>query len=137
MRRPLDLFVGIVERQVEHLRQLATNGRLAHAHHPDKHQRSVDPPRDAGDFGRAEKGRVKFHCRAAYSWASAGCKYRLVVSVLPGWMSRNVSRMRVMKKLAVACALALAAIVVVAWIKGGAQPMQWIEQPVVAGTAPQ
>lgn len=28
---------------------------------------------------------------------------------------------------------ALAAILVVAWIKGGAQPMEWVEQPVVAG----
>jgi len=42
---------------------------------------------------------------------------------------------RVIKLVAVVGALALAAIVVVAWIKGGAQPMRWIEQPVSVGTA--
>lgn len=40
-----------------------------------------------------------------------------------------------MKKFAVVGALALAAIVMVAWTMGGAQPMRWIEQPVSAGTA--
>jgi hypothetical protein len=40
-----------------------------------------------------------------------------------------------MKKLAVVGAFALIAIMSVAWIKGGAQPMQWIEQPVRPGTA--
>jgi hypothetical protein len=49
----------------------------------------------------------------------------------------EVWRKRVMKKVAVAGALALAAILVVAWIKGGAQPMQWIEQPVSAGASTQ
>ncbi|MFM2372818.1 MAG: hypothetical protein RIS85_2540 [Pseudomonadota bacterium] len=38
--------------------------------------------------------------------------------------------MRVMKKIAVVGVVALAAILVMAWIKGGTQPMQWIEQPV-------
>ncbi|MDP3551372.1 MAG: hypothetical protein Q8R81_13420 [Novosphingobium sp.] len=41
-----------------------------------------------------------------------------------------------MKKLAVVGAIALIAILSVAWVKGGAQPMQWIEQPVTPGTAP-
>ncbi len=35
-----------------------------------------------------------------------------------------------MKKLAVIGAVVLIAFVSVAWIRGGAQPMQWIEQPV-------
>ncbi|WP_255352426.1 hypothetical protein [Novosphingobium sp. AAP83] len=35
--------------------------------------------------------------------------------------------------IAVVGALAFAAVVVMAWIKGGAQPMRWIEQPVSAG----
>ncbi|MCY1671769.1 hypothetical protein OVA07_12240 [Novosphingobium sp. SL115] len=35
-----------------------------------------------------------------------------------------------MKKIAVVGVGMLAAILVVAWIKGGTQPMQWIEQPV-------
>ena len=40
-----------------------------------------------------------------------------------------------MKKLVVAGVLLLAAFLTVAWIKGGAQPMQWIEQPVRPGVA--
>lgn len=40
--------------------------------------------------------------------------------------------MRVMKKIAVVGVVALAAILVIAWIKGGTQPMQWVEQPVNA-----
>jgi hypothetical protein len=34
-------------------------------------------------------------------------------------------------------ALALAAVLVIAWIKGGAQPMRWIEKPVSAGSVQQ
>lgn len=45
--------------------------------------------------------------------------------------------MRVNKIVAVVGALALTAVFVIAWIKGGAQPMRWIEQPVSAGVAPQ
>lgn len=45
--------------------------------------------------------------------------------------------MCVSKLIAVISALALAAFVVIAWIKGGAQPMQWIEQPVSAGALAQ
>lgn len=50
--------------------------------------------------------------------------------------------MRVNRIVAVVSALALAAILVaailvMAWIKGGAQPMRWIEQPVSAGALQQ
>ncbi|MFC4192439.1 hypothetical protein ACFQFS_02885 [Novosphingobium lubricantis] len=42
-----------------------------------------------------------------------------------------------MKKVMVACAVVLAAFVVLAWIKGGTQPMRWIEEPVsVAAVQP-
>ncbi|NLR69964.1 hypothetical protein HGI47_03605 [Novosphingobium sp. ERN07] len=41
-----------------------------------------------------------------------------------------------MKKFAVVGAVILAAFLSLAWIKGGAQPMQWMEQPVDRGTAP-
>lgn len=52
------------------------------------------------------------------------------------------SEMRVNRIVAVVGALALAAILVtailvIAWIKGGAQPMRWIEQPVSAGALQQ
>lgn len=41
-----------------------------------------------------------------------------------------------MKKFAVVGVVMLAAFLSLAWIKGGAQPMQWIEQPVERGSAP-
>ncbi|CAH0496741.1 hypothetical protein NVSP9465_01786 [Novosphingobium sp. CECT 9465] len=47
------------------------------------------------------------------------------------------SVMRVKKMIAAVGAVVLAAIVVMAWIKGGAQPMRWIEQPVSAGATAQ
>lgn len=42
-----------------------------------------------------------------------------------------------MKKLAVAGALLLVAILLLAWMKGGTQPMRWIEQPVGNGSPSQ
>lgn len=38
-----------------------------------------------------------------------------------------------MKKVVVASAVMLFAFLLLAWIKGGAQPMQWIEQPLEPG----
>lgn len=38
-----------------------------------------------------------------------------------------------MKKIAVAGLVLLAAFLLMAWIRGGAQPMDWIEEPVEGG----
>ncbi|WP_292628919.1 MULTISPECIES: hypothetical protein [unclassified Novosphingobium] len=40
-----------------------------------------------------------------------------------------------MKKLAVVGLVLLAAFLTVAWIRGGAQPMHWIEQPLQPGAS--
>ncbi|MBB4613799.1 hypothetical protein [Novosphingobium taihuense] len=41
-----------------------------------------------------------------------------------------------MKKIVVAAGIVVAAVLAVAWIKGGTQPMQWIEQPVTSPQGP-
>ena len=67
LRGFLDLVIGVAEAEAQQRGELAADGRLADAHHPDPHDRPIEPLDQPADFGVAQGRGVDGHCRKRYS----------------------------------------------------------------------